>query len=437
MSETSVAKANYRMLIGQRQYYWFALSSFATRLADSIDSLAYVWMVYQITGSAVWLSLVAGFNALPTIFLMPFAGVLADRWNRKLVMIVCDVGRGISVLATTLLFVGGQLQPWMIVAFTLLNSTLEAFNIPAGMGILPRILPQELYSHGVGLMGSLSRVLEMIGFGIAPLIVGVWGLQGALYTDAALFLLSGLLLTRLQLKPVAAQAGSPAQENFFASLKGGIAYLKTSRLVLAICLMGCFLNAALGPANSLKAAYMQDSLGFGPDALSLSGICMLLAMAVGTWLYPMLRNRLAGRTVLVAGLFINAAAYAGLCALPFVSMFYVRYAGMCLLFGLLGIALSWISMLVNVSFMQQVEEQYLSRVGGLFNSMVLSALPVVSFLSAPAVAVMPIWAFYGMMGIMILAVAALVWLSPVFKALDLPPKHALKQEEMLENCGVQ
>src|SRR4051794_20356184 len=86
---------------------------------------------WELTGRATTLALVAFFSYAPTIILSPVAGALADRWNRKLVMMISDLAAGLSTVVLLLLSVSGRLEIWHIYAAGAFAGAFEAFQFPA------------------------------------------------------------------------------------------------------------------------------------------------------------------------------------------------------------------------------------------------------------------------------------------------------------------
>ena len=84
-------KKEYRQLLSQRQYIRLLLADTINRFGDSMDVIAYSWIMYEITGSASLMALVVGLNFVPTVFLTPFAGAFVDRISKKRVMALADL----------------------------------------------------------------------------------------------------------------------------------------------------------------------------------------------------------------------------------------------------------------------------------------------------------------------------------------------------------
>lgn len=108
-------KKEYRQLLSQRQYIQLLLADTINRFGDSIDVIAYSWIMYEITGSASLMALVVGLNFVPTVFLTPFAGAFVDRISKKRVMALADLLRFVFVAAIVTLYTTGLLSPALIV----------------------------------------------------------------------------------------------------------------------------------------------------------------------------------------------------------------------------------------------------------------------------------------------------------------------------------
>lgn len=120
-------------------------------------------MMYEVTGSASLMALNLAVNMLPTILLQPLAGALVDQRRKKPVMVLCDVGRGVIVALIAGLLLFGLIRPWILLSMTFLISCLEAFRIPAGSSIVPRLLAEEHYPSGIALNATLGRIAELVG----------------------------------------------------------------------------------------------------------------------------------------------------------------------------------------------------------------------------------------------------------------------------------
>lgn len=431
MSEA--VRSGYRMLLKNTQYRRYLLGNLFGRFGDSVDSIAYGWMVYALTGSRAWLSVIFGVNALPTILLQPFAGVWVERMDKKRVVVVCDIGRGVIVALTGLLFALGWLAPWHLLALTLLNSTLEAFRSPAGTSLLPRLLEREHFDYAMGLNGTLSRVAELIGLGAAGALIGLLGVGGTLMIDAAMFTLSALLLIIARLKPAAAR--TDGKQSFWQSAKEGLACLTGNKTILWMCLLGCIINPLVIPFNTLMTAFIQENLSLGVQALSASSTAVTLLMGIGSFLYPQIGRRIRLSRIICCSLALVGLSYGALTLAPLPAQPFARLAVLVGASAVMGFAASQASTAVQTTFIKTVPESHLGRVGSLFNAMAMGITPLSSFAVAGIVTLVPIHTLYGIMGILILLLAVWLGLSKTTRRLGEDDPHAAAAAQTTDLCG--
>src|SRR5688500_14931232 len=101
-----------------------------------------IW-AYEETGQATALALSTFFFFLPNTLLSPFAGALVDRWNRKLVMMISDLGAGLATVALVILVLTGRLEIWHVYLTTAFASAAEAFQFPAYSAAVTTMMPKS------------------------------------------------------------------------------------------------------------------------------------------------------------------------------------------------------------------------------------------------------------------------------------------------------
>lgn len=170
------------------------------RFGDSIDAIALTWLVYEITGSAAWSAIIFALNMLPAIILQPFTGAAVERRNKKKIMVMSDLIRGFIVIALAAAYMTGTVNPWIMAAFTLTISSVEAFCLPASTAIIPLLLEERYYGFGVSLNSALVTVLQLTGTAVAGIIIGIFGIQAAIIIDAVTFFCSALIKICLKVK---------------------------------------------------------------------------------------------------------------------------------------------------------------------------------------------------------------------------------------------
>ena len=146
-----------------------------------------VW-IYEQTGQALPIALNALFFNLPRVLLAPFAGAIADRYDRRSIMILADIGAAVATLGVVVMLLTGRLEVWHIYLSTILSSSFSAFQDPAYRASITMLVPKEDLARAGG-MDQMSFAVQSI---ITPLLAGVlyagFGLQAIIVIDFATFL---------------------------------------------------------------------------------------------------------------------------------------------------------------------------------------------------------------------------------------------------------
>lgn len=374
---------SYKDLKGENEYWKLFVANIISRLGDSIDAIAYSWMAYEITGSASWLAIIMGVNAIPTIIFQPLVGALVERIDQKKLMVLTDLGRGLIVFLTALLLMLGHLTPWLLLIFTFLNSTLEAFRMPAGMAVYPKIISKEKYTLATSLSQSISQVAQIVGMALAGFIIGLIGTSGAIMIDAATFIISGIILSFLKLKKSTSTEKVKLNfTNYLTDFKEGLSYFKNHNLIFIICLLGSGMNVVMFPIGSFQAAYINDTLQLDAIALSVSSIALSLGMAIASYFYPKISQHMMRYKLFLASWGIIMLLFIALACNGTHFTPIVVWLILCISFFFFGCTIALLNITANVAFMEHVEENYLARMGSLFNSMAMLATPIASFFFA-------------------------------------------------------
>jgi MFS family permease len=193
------------------RYLWLAQSS--SVIGDCIVIVALALFVIELTGSATDLGFVLAAASLPLVAFLLLGGVWADRLPRHRVMVATDLVRFTLHAVLAALIFTGAVRIWQLVAIEALFGTAEAFFRPAANGLLPQTVPEQEIQQAQGLSSLSNNIGEFAGPALATALVLGLGAGWAFALDAATFLLSAALLSRIRprrRKIVASVATGPA-----------------------------------------------------------------------------------------------------------------------------------------------------------------------------------------------------------------------------------
>jgi DHA3 family macrolide efflux protein-like MFS transporter len=218
-------------------------------LGSAMTWFAFTIWAWQTTGEATVLALVGFFSFGPTLLLSPIAGVLVDRWNRKLVMMVSDLASGLATIAVLALYATGNLQVWHVYVVGAVAAAFVSFQFPAYSAAVTVMLPKEQYARAQGMMGLASSASGIFGPLLAALLLGVIGIVGIMVIDVVTFLVAigALLLVHIP-QPAVTEAGREGHGNIWKESIYGFRYIleRPSLLALQVVLAGGNLVHALG-----------------------------------------------------------------------------------------------------------------------------------------------------------------------------------------------
>lgn len=378
--------AGYKMVFSQREYMKLLWADVINRFGDAVDLLAFQWLVYTITESAAWSAVIFGMNILPTVLLQPIAGVLVERTDKKRLMVLSDLLRGSFVIGFAAVYFTGNLNPWIMLAFTMSLSCAEAFRVPAGFASLPQIIDMKYYHFARSLNTMLSTGMQIAGTGLAGLVIGTFGAEAAMGIDAMTFFISAVFISRIKFKPYKKEKSFGSDKkmsyhDFTADFKAGINYLKKTKPIFNLCLMAVAANAILTPSNALQSPLVIGMLGEGSGLLSALGVATAFGSVAGGAVYPYLSEKFGARTFVVTGGVMIALGYVGMAvSVCFKGSTFGVYIAVLAGIFILSTGTQLLISSVSVQFAKDVSREYIARAGGIFNGAATAATPAASLI---------------------------------------------------------
>ncbi|MCW3977103.1 MAG: MFS transporter [Candidatus Bathyarchaeota archaeon] len=236
-------------------------------LGSSIASFVIIWWITLETESPLYLAVASFAGLAPLVILMPFAGVLVDRWSRKAMIGVVDLLQAVATVALILLFWLNIVSIWLVLGLLTLRGIFQAFHNPAASAIVPLMVPREKLSRMNGVNYLLSGATTLIGPVVAALLLEVWRIDQILWIDAATFIMAVIPLLIIKIPSVRRnQDEDPTRSSFKKDFGEGLAFIKNARGLLPFIVLATALNFLLTPLSTLMPYYVRfDHLGDAPD----------------------------------------------------------------------------------------------------------------------------------------------------------------------------
>ena len=283
--------ANYRFL-------W--LGNVVSLLGDWFNLLASADLISELTSSGVAISYLFLARFLPLFFVSPLAGVLADRFSRKRIMIMSDLLRAVTVAGFLLIRSSDQI--WLLYVLTILQFCLSAFFTPARTAVIANIVPHKDLVTANALDSFTWSTMLALGALLGGIVAAIFGTTTAFVLDAMTFLLSAYFIARVVVPPKERKAGGG--QTGWLDFVDGFRYLSKEPFILILSLIKgagalvwgavnvfeiTFANEvfALDDVSWLKAIRIEDG---GTAALGI----FYVVSGIGTGVGPLLMRRWLG-----------------------------------------------------------------------------------------------------------------------------------------------
>ncbi|HRC84667.1 MAG TPA: MFS transporter [Thermoanaerobaculia bacterium] len=256
------------------------LGQFISQFGSGLTAFALGPWVYLRTGSATLVSLVWLASALPDLLLSPLAGALVDRWNRRLALLISDLGAALGTLVLAVLAVSGTLQVWQVLLACIWVSAFVALQWPAYSAVIPLLVSREQLGRASGMVQTAGSIASLAAPAVAGLLIATVQLGGILFVDFATFVVSLLTLIVVRVPDVLQdRSETGAQPSVWQDLAGSWRYIRERRGLLLLLFYFASVNVFVGFAQVLLVPLV---LSFTSTAalgtmMSLGGAAMVLA----------------------------------------------------------------------------------------------------------------------------------------------------------------
>lgn len=408
--------AGHRRLFRNRSFVLLWSGQTVSVFGDAFFNLAVMWVVWSETQSTLQTAIIQAIWHLPDVIFAPLAGVLADRWDRKAIMVTTSLAAAAVVGAVALLvMLVGHLPPVIaFIAIFKLNS-LTTFMSPARASVMPSVVGRDLLTTAQGLFSTARETASLVGSALAGLLIVAANAVWALVVDAASFMFVALCIAIARL-PGRATPSIAANEtrsrlsprSVARDLREGWRTASGVPVVWALLWLGVLINIGsfMGP---LWPALVQERLGGGAGAFGLllaAGTAggLLGGLAAG----PLERRFGAGR-VLAAGW-----SLAGVCILGIAISIWQPVT---MVLECVETASLTASMVATSGIMvTSVPEEYRGRVFGILRSLSVVLIPVSALIGGWVAEFVEIWIMFAAGGALTLALALAAWMSPHVRA---------------------
>ncbi|KYH33298.1 enterobactin exporter EntS [Clostridium tepidiprofundi DSM 19306] len=361
-------------LLKNRNVVILWISRALSRFGDALESLALMYLVYDLTGSGLAMGTVMLFSMIPNIVISPIAGVIVDRYSKKIIMFTAEMVRTVFILLIPILIYTGNIQLWHIYAISVIVSIAESFFEPCSGVVFTLIVSKDELPLLNSLSTTTNHIMRMVGYTAAGIIIS-FSNKGILFTiDSLTFLISAIaaiIMTIPKIESKKLEKISDMGKDFVDGLK----YIFGNGIIPILFLAILIVNALGVPILQFLPITAEKVLKLDPTWAGYFLTISSIGNIVGGIIYPILVKK----NMKLKTLYLYALNFMGLCIL-LVCYFPFKYIGI-IMFFIVGVSCSLIGMWSFTEIQKICEKEYFGRVCSLTNIVLLASIPFASAVS--------------------------------------------------------
>ena len=247
---------------GFRTFYILILTQMLSLIGSRVSSLAVGVWIYSETGNATPLAMVSFFTAIPSVIAGTISGVLADRWDRRVVMALADAGQAVGTVLLLLSFVSGDFQLWHLYVVVLIQAIFGIFQSPAFNASITMLIPNDKRVRANALRQLTLPTAGVIAPVIATGIYVAVGVEGAIAIDLITFFVAMAVVLNVYIpRPEQTAVGRAMKGSIWKEAWGGVLYLWERKPLLYMMSYYAFANFFAGFAMILSIPYLIARIG--------------------------------------------------------------------------------------------------------------------------------------------------------------------------------
>jgi len=284
-----------------RNYRLFFLGQGTSLTGTWVRRTALGWLIYQLTGSRAQLGTLMGLSLLPLFLLSPTAGAIADRVDKRRMIILTQVVAAATSAVIAALVLSGHARPWHLMVLAVLAGTAFAFEVPARQAYVVEMVGRDQLMNAIALNSALVNLSRILGPAVAGLVMGSIGIGFCFLVDALSYVavIFTLLALRVPTRPV-----PPRTESRWQQLSAGFVEVHRNRRVRILLLLLLLTGIFGWSSQTLMPAIAQDLLHLSETQYGLLMSMFGVGAIVGALLVAARSAREASRLQVFGGVWV-------------------------------------------------------------------------------------------------------------------------------------
>jgi DHA3 family macrolide efflux protein-like MFS transporter len=365
------------------------LSQTISLFGSSLVQYAILWYITLNTKSGLMMtiSIICGF--LPTFFLSPFAGVWADRYNRKTLIMLSDSFIAVTTLILAILFLMGYESMGLLFVMSAMRAVGSSIQTPAIGAFIPQIVPEDKLTKVSGINGSLQAMVMLMSPMLSGALLSLTSIKVIFFIDVFTAAIAVLVMLLFLQVPAHAKAQGSQEVSYFKDFRDGITYIKNHTYVKKFFIFCAFFFFLAAPVAFLTPLQVTRNFGDGVWRLTTIEVAFSLGMMLGGLIMASwggFKNKV--HTMTLSSLLIGICTF----ALGVVQGFWLYI----LIMAIVGLSIPFFNTPSTVLLQEKVEVDFLGRVFGVLGMISSSMMPLGMLIFGPIADVIQIeWLLIG------------------------------------------
>jgi len=371
-------------LLKNKNFSLLIFGKLASLIGTQMQNFALSLYVLKTTGSAAKFASVLAVTIVPQLLLGPIAGVLADWFDRKKIMIYLNIFSGLAVGACALMFqINGGLSMPYIYALVITLSIISLLYVPAITTVIPTVIKKEELPDANGVNAFIMNLGSLTAPALAGVLFGLYSMFVILIVNSASFFIAAVSQIFIKMPKLNKKPEKINFTTFSTDFLEGVKFIKNKRLILNIIILGMIINFAYSPVLSLGLTYISKQIIKITDYQY--GI-LESVIVISTMIAPFVCSSIAKKLhtgkiifydILFTSIFmalmalVSSAIYIGLFSSNFVP--YVSF--MVVGFGI-GLIITVGNIALNTMFQQEIPLKVMGRVFAVMGAVCTAAIPL-------------------------------------------------------------
>lgn len=263
-----------------------------------MQNTAQPWLVYQLTGSPLYLGIVSFSSSIPALTLALWAGVFVDRVPKRVLLLLTQMAEALLATFLAIDVFLGWVQPWHVVIFAILNGVVNVFDAPARQAFVIEMVGRDDLTNAVALNSATFQMGRIIGPSLAGIFLALVGPAWCFLLNGFSFLAVIWALLRMQVQDA---KPAPRIGSAVAQLREGVGYIWNDRIVRTLFAMVAVSNIFAIGYTALLPAFARDVLETGPTGFGLMGAAIGVGALTGALTVATLGSSARKGILLTAG----------------------------------------------------------------------------------------------------------------------------------------